>query len=283
MFNTDGQIENRVDMSTVQDFSADFVSGSKKEKAQSSVGFFQRSRNAIMGAADAVRRVAAKGAFGDDNRRTEAVVMTIDGMIWTGCTSGLLVQWDGNGNRIQDFHYHSFAVQCLCTFGLRIWVGYANGTVQVLDLEGNLIGGWLAHSSPVINMTAGAGFMFTLANHGGIRGWNVTSPGPLDNIVRSELAGKEFLYTRMENLKILSGTWNVGQGRASHDSLISWLGSVSNDIGIVVVGLQEVEMGAGFLAMSAAKETVSFNSFFNAFLFIIPRFLLKIIIIACTS
>lgn len=260
MFNTDGQIENRVDISAIQDFSVEFVSGAKKEKAQNSVGFFQRSRNAIMGAADAVRRVAAKGGFGDDNRRTEALVMTVDGMIWTGCTSGLLVQWDGNGNRIQDFHYHLFAVQCFCSFGLRIWVGYASGTVQVLDLEGNLLGGWVAHSSPVINMTAGAGFMFTLANHGGIRGWNVTSLGPLDSIVRSELTGKEFLYTQIENLKILSGTWNVGQGRASHDSLISWLGSVAIDVGIVVVGLQEVEMGAGFLAMSAAKETVSYNT-----------------------
>ena len=55
-------------------------------------------------------------------------------------------------------------------------------------------------------------------------------------------------------MKILTGTWNVGQGRASHDSLISWLGSVTSDVSIVVVGLQEVEMGAGFLAMSAAKE-----------------------------
>ena len=190
--------------------------------------------------------------------------MTIDGMVWTGCTSGLLVQWDGNGNRMQDFHYHPSAVQCLCTFGMRIWVGYLSGTVQVLDLEGNMLGGWVAHSSPVIKMTAGAGYIFTLANHGGIRGWNVTSPRPLDGIVRSELAGKEFLYTRIENLKILTGTWNVGQGRASHDSLISWLGSVTSDVSIVVVGLQEVEMGAGFLAMSAAKETVcSAKTFMN--------------------
>ena len=37
---------------------------------------------------------------------------------------------------------------------------------------------------------------------------------------------------------------------------MSWLGSAISDVGIVVVGLQEVEMGAGFLAMSAAKETV---------------------------
>ena len=238
-----------------------FVSASKKEKLQASVSFLQRSRNAIMGAADAVRRVAAKGPFGDDSRRTEALVMTIDGMIWTGCTSGLLVQWDGQGNRLQDFHYHSFAVQCFCTFGSRIWIGYVSGTVQVLDLEGNLLGEWVAHDSPVISMTSGAGYVFTLDNYGGIRGWNNTSPGPLDSILRSELAGKEFLYTRLENLKILAATWNVGQGRASHDSLISWLGSAASDAGIIVVGLQEVEMGAGFLAMSAAKETVRISRF----------------------
>ncbi|PRQ41481.1 putative phosphoinositide 5-phosphatase transcription factor WD40-like family [Rosa chinensis] len=256
VFNTDGLNENRVDISSAQDLSVEFISGAKKDKTQSSFGFFQRSRNALMGAADAVRRVAVKGAFGDDNRRTEALVIAVDTMIWTGCANGLLVQWDRNGNRMQEFHYHSSAVQCFCTFGLRIWVGYASGTVQVLDLDGNLLGGWVADNSPIIKIATGAGYVFTLANHGGICGWNITSPGPLDSIVCSELAGKEFLYTRIENLKILTGTWNVGQGRASQDSLISWLGSVASDVGIVVVGLQEVEMGAGFLAMSAAKETV---------------------------
>ncbi|MED6123837.1 hypothetical protein PIB30_053209 [Stylosanthes scabra] len=256
VFNTDGQIENKLEVSSIQDVSVDLISASRKDKTQSSVGFFQRSRNAIMGAADAVRRVAAKGGLGDDNRRTEALVVTMDGMIWTGCSSGLLVQWDGNGNRIQDFIYHPFAVQCLCTFGMQIWVGYVSGTVQVLDLKGNLIGGWVAHSSPILNMTIGSGYIFALANHGGIRGWSITSPGPLDSILRSELSGKEFLYTKVEKLKILCGTWNVGQGKASQDSLTSWLGSVASDVGIVVVGLQEVEMGAGFLAMSAAKETV---------------------------
>ncbi|KAF7805291.1 type II inositol polyphosphate 5-phosphatase 15-like [Senna tora] len=256
VFNTDGLIENRVDISSLQDFSVELVSSSRKDKTQSSIGFFQRSRNAIMGAADAVRRVAAKGGFGDENRRTEALIPTIDGMIWTGCSSGLLLQWDGNGNCVQEFQYHSSAVQCFCTFGPRIWVGYVTGTVQVLDLRGNLIGEWVAHSSPIVKMTAGPGFIFTLANHGGIRGWNITSPGPLDSILRSELGGKEFLYTKIENVRILTGTWNVGQGKASQDSLTSWLGSVASDVGIVVVGLQEVEMGAGFLAMSAAKETV---------------------------
>lgn len=256
VFNIDGQIENlSVDSLVEDEMRMKFASGSK-EKTQNSFSFFQRSRNAILGAADAVRRAAVKGGFGDDNRRTEALVATADGMIWTGCANGLLVQWDGNGNRLQDLQHHAFAVQSLCTIGARIWVGYISGIMQVLDFSGKLIGQWMAHQSPVIDLAVGAGYIFSLANHGGIRGWSINSPGPLDSIFRAELSGKEFLYTSLENVKILAGTWNVAQGRAAPDSLVSWLGMAAADVDIVVVGLQEVEMGAGFLAMSAARETV---------------------------
>ncbi|XP_056172686.1 type I inositol polyphosphate 5-phosphatase 12-like isoform X1 [Syzygium oleosum] len=263
-FNIEGQIENRVDVASVPDQAVEdemkvkFVSTSKKEKSQST-SFLQRSRNAIMGAADAVRRVATKGAgaFTEENtKKTEALVQTADGMIWTGCSNGLLVQWDTRGTRLQDFNHHACAVLCFCTLGTRIYVGYISGLIQVLDLEGNVVAGWIAHSSPVIKLAVGRNYIYSLATHGGIRGWNITSPGPIDNIIRSELAAKEEIYTRQNNVKILVGTWNVGQGRASQESLSLWLGSAASDVGIVVIGCQEVEMGAGFLAMSAAKETV---------------------------
>ncbi|KAJ6377638.1 hypothetical protein OIU78_027966 [Salix suchowensis] len=263
VFNTEGQIENRADLPSVQqqdqsvedEMKVKFVHPSKKEK---SGGFLQRSRNAIMGAADAVRRVATRGAgaFVDDTKRTEALVLTVDGMIWTGCSNGLLVQWDGNGNRLQEFSHHSSAVQCFCTFGTLIYVGYVSGMIQILDLEGKMISAWVAHSNPVLKMAVGNGYVFSLANHGGIRGWSIASPGPIDSIIRSEVASRELEYTRRNSFRILVGTWNVGQGRASQDALKAWLGSASSDVGIIVVGLQEVEMGAGFLAMSAAKETV---------------------------
>ena len=257
------QTENRVDIPSqdqpgVEDeMTVKFVSTSRKEK---SGGFLQRSRNAIMGAADAVRRVATRGAgaFAEDNKRTEALVLTADGMVWSGGTNGLLVQWDGNGSRLQDVIHHPCAVQCFCAFGTRIYVGYVSGMVQVMDLEGNLIAGWMAHNGPVIKLAAGNGYIFSLATHGGLRGWNISSPGPIDSLLRSDLAEKESIYSRQDNVRILIGSWNVGQGRASQESLMSWLGSVASDVGIVVVGLQEVEMGAGFLAMSAAKETVRF-------------------------
>ncbi|PHT86533.1 Type I inositol 1,4,5-trisphosphate 5-phosphatase 13 [Capsicum annuum] len=260
---SEGQIENRGDMPSVQDqttedeVNAKFVSKSKREKSQSS-SFLQRSRNDIMDAAEAVRRVASKGAgaFAEDSRKTEALVLAADGIIWSGCSNGLLVHWDGNGNRLQDFHHHSCAVLSLCTHGSRIWAGYISGMVQMLDLEGNLLVGWVAHNGPVVKMVVGDNYLFSLATHGGIRGWSLASPGPIDNIIRPELAEKEHLYTRKEVFRILVGTWNVGQGRVSQEALAAWLGSTISDVGIVVVGLQEVEMGAGFLAMSAAKETV---------------------------
>ncbi|GAB4858948.1 hypothetical protein Ancab_010420 [Ancistrocladus abbreviatus] len=260
VFNVDGQTENRVDMPTAQDqpvedeMKVKFVSTSKKEKTP---GFLQRSRNAIMGAADAVRRVArGTGSTNDDNRKIEALEMTADGVIWSGCSNGLLVQWDGNGNRLQEFNHHPCAVLSFCTQGSHLWVGYASGLLQLLDLDGNLIAGWVSHNSPVVRLAVGGGYVFSLATHGGIRGWSLTSPGPVDNILRVELAAKELLYTRHENFRILVGTWNVGQGKPSLESLKSWLGSAAPDVGIIVVGLQEVEMGAGFLAMSAAKESV---------------------------
>jgi hypothetical protein len=108
----------------------------------------------------------------------------------------------------------------------------------------------------VLKMAVGNRYVFSLANHGGIRGWSIASPGPIDSIIRSEVASRELEYTRRNSFRILVGTWNVGQGRASQDALKAWLGSAASDVGIIVVGLQEVEMGAGFLAMSAAKETV---------------------------
>ncbi|EOA39519.1 hypothetical protein CARUB_v10008138mg [Capsella rubella] len=261
VLSVEGQVENRVDMPPIQDQQVDdemklkFFSGSKREKPQ---GFLQRSRNAIMGAAGAVRRVATRsaGAFSEDTRKTEAIVLAVDGTIWTGSISGLIVQWDGNGNRLRDVNHHHRPVLCFCTFGDRIYVGYASGYIQVLDSDGKLISSWVSHNEPVIKLAAGGGFIFSLATHGGVRGWYVTSPGPLDNIIRTELSQKESSYARKDNVRILIGTWNVGQGRASHDALMSWLGSVTSDVGIVAVGLQEVEMGAGFLAMSAAKETV---------------------------
>ncbi|GJM85014.1 hypothetical protein PR202_ga00741 [Eleusine coracana subsp. coracana] len=254
VLNIDGQVDTRFDILSGQDphsyeTKQNLFTAPKKEKARSPVGFLQRSRNALLGAADAVRRVAVKAGFGDDTQRIEAFTMSTDGMIWTGSANGFVAQWDGSGNRLQEFQHHSSSVQCICNFGTRLWVGYMDGSIHLLDIGGNLIGGWIAHSSPILSMAVGGSYIFTLAGHGGIRGWNLSSPGPIDNILRLELAEKEPLYKIFEYMKVLVGSWNVGQEKASRESLRAWLKLPTPEVGIVVIGLQEVEMGAGFLAM----------------------------------
>nr|GEU82045.1 type I inositol polyphosphate 5-phosphatase 12-like [Tanacetum cinerariifolium] len=181
-----------------------------------------------LGTADAVRRVATKGA----------------------------VQCDANGNRMHDFHHHQCAVLSFYTYGPRIWIGYVSGMVQIIDLEGNLIAGRIVHNGPVIKLVVGNGPVYSLATHGSIRGWYISSPVPLDNILRPKLAKREHMYNTLETVKIMVGTWNVGQGKPCQEALISWVGLHASDVDILVVGFQEVELGVGFLAMLTAKETI---------------------------
>ncbi|KAJ4791018.1 Inositol polyphosphate 5-phosphatase [Rhynchospora pubera] len=250
----DGQVENRFDLSLQDPYSF------KKDKPRGPPSFFQRSRNAIMGAADTFKRVAVKAAFGDDIRRVEAVTMSAVGTIWAGSANGVISQWDPNGYRLNELQRNSTSVTCICTHGTRVWVGYSDGRLQIMDLDGKLLASWVAHKSPIIKMAVGGSQIFTLAHHGGIRGWYLSSPGPVDSIIRAELAHRQAKYKRLKHVKVVTGTWNVGQEKASHNSISAWLGvAVKEEVELVVVGLQEVDMGAGFLAMAAAKETVGFE------------------------
>ncbi|KAH9311866.1 hypothetical protein KI387_026901, partial [Taxus chinensis] len=228
---------------------------SMKEKTQGALRFFQRSKSVFMEAAEAVCRAAVGCQVGDETKRIEALAASTNQMIWIGYANGLLVQWDFQGNHIREFRHASVAIQCLCALGTRIWIGYADGRVQIMEQDGNLLGGWVAHDSSVVEMAVGGGYVFTLAGHGGIRGWTMTSPSPFDSRLRLALMQKGLSYTKKEHIKILAGSWNVNQERANYDSLISWLAYPASEASIVVVGLQEMEMGPGFLAMAAAKET----------------------------
>lgn len=267
VFETNGRADScSIDISAVRDIPSEdelklkFAKVSRKEKTQGTLNFLQRSKNVFI---EAVRRATVGSQVEDGTERIEALTTSADQLIWTGYSNGLLVQWDFQGKRMKEFHYASAAVQCLCVSGTRIWIGYADGRVQIMEQDGKLLGGWFAHSSAVMDMAVGGNYVLTLAADGGIRGWTMMSPSPLDAILRLALIQKEPSYTKQQHLKILAGTWNVSQERALCDSLISWLASPASEANIVVIGLQEIEMGAGFLAMAAAKETVGIEGSAN--------------------
>ncbi|KAI5066836.1 hypothetical protein GOP47_0017364 [Adiantum capillus-veneris] len=228
----------------------------RKEKSQGALSFFQRSRNAVMGAADAVLR-AAVGQSIDDSKKMEALVSVSDGNVWAGYANGRLGQYDSSGYLIADHHHSYVAVRCMYAFGNRIFIGYADGVVHALAMtSGKLLGAWRAHRSSIARLAVCNNHLFTLADSGCLRGWFVTSSSAFDKALHHIMKAKESTYLRQENLKVLASTWNVGQEKASFKSLTSWLQKGSIEASIVAVGLQEVEMGAGALAMAAAKETV---------------------------
>jgi hypothetical protein len=230
---------------------------SKKEKNTGTLSFFQRSRNAVIGAADAVLRATVGSPGIEDNRRIEALVALANGNVWVGYGGGRLIRFDCFGNRLHEYHRNSTFIRCMCAFGNLLFVGYADGVIRVFDTSsGKLCRVWRAHKSSVARVGVSSNHLFTLSDNGGIRGWLIVSPSTFTSRFHSAMISKESTYVKEENIKILTGTWNVGQEKACSDSLTKWLAK-SIEVNIVVIGLQEVEMGAGALAMAAAKETVS--------------------------
>lgn len=61
----------------------------------------------------------------------------------------------------------------------------------------------------------------------------------------------------MAQVPILCGTWNVGEKRGSAASVFQWLGCRCKGVGLVVAGLQEIEMGGGSVAIAAAKDRIA--------------------------
>lgn len=228
---------------------------SKKDKG----GWLQRSRIAVLGAADAVRRAASGVTQGfEEDRKLEALVAAADGTIWGGYGNGVLTQWDWAGNRIRDGPSRPVGVKSLCVVGNRLWVGYSDGKLNVLAGDtGRRVGSWLAHRLAVIDMAVSGGYIFSLGMSGSIRGWNISSPNrDLDEVMKAAMTNRADIYTRKENLQVLVGTWNTAQEKASLQSTKLWLAPAA-EASIVAVGLQEVEMGAGAIGMAAVKETVS--------------------------
>ena len=169
--------------------------GSKKEKSAGQLSFFQRSRNAVIGAADAVLRAAVGGQGIDDNRKMEALVASASGDIWAGYGNGRLIQFDCFGNRVREYHRNSTSIRCMCSFGNQLFVGYAEGVIRVFDTSsGKLSRVWRAHKSSVARVGVSSNHLFTLSDNGGIRGWLIVSPSTFITRFNSGMIAKEITY-----------------------------------------------------------------------------------------
>ncbi|KAK3240243.1 hypothetical protein CYMTET_49905 [Cymbomonas tetramitiformis] len=156
----------------------------------------------------------------------------------------------------------SVEVRSLGMVGLRMWAGLDDGRVCVLTgsmdrpvmAEVRLIGQWCAHNTPVRGITVCGGRVCTLAQDGSIRSWNPMAPGDQDELVFRALSNSWSEFCSTEKVRVLCGTWNVGEARPFGSALRAWLSDTAVRADLVAIGLQEVEMGGSSLVSAASKE-----------------------------
>ena len=59
-----------------------------------------------------------------------------------------------------------------------------------------------------------------------------------------------------QNLEMLCLTWNVNEQQPEDSPLFKWIADLSAKASLVVVALQEIEMGGGSVAIAAAKDVL---------------------------
>ncbi|CAK9207654.1 unnamed protein product [Sphagnum jensenii] len=66
-------------------------------------GWFQQSNRVSWGAADAIYRAAERcGLISEEFRKLEALMASTDGTIWNAVKSVTLMQWNQEGDRMQE-------------------------------------------------------------------------------------------------------------------------------------------------------------------------------------
>ena len=144
--------------------------------------------------------------------------------------------------------------------GPRLWIGFTNGVITILDADGGALKTFVAHRSGIMSIAEVGSRTFTLAVDGSIHGWSSTVPSKEDTpaVHRWRTNVEQKSYAR-RSFHVLAVTWNCGQCRPEPQSAyFRWIKEHGFDKSLVVVGYQEVETGGGSVALAAAKD--AFNS-----------------------
>eukprot|EP00803_Ostreobium_quekettii_P009168 evm.model.scf_526.1 EVM.evm.TU.scf_526.1 scf_526:8820-20300(-) len=183
-----------------------------------------------------------------------------EGMMWVGYKSGLIEKYTQNGRNLGS-RWLLQPVACLCAVGDRMWVALRDGTIMVLasDVKREMFK-WPAHECRVCSMVAMGSLVYTLAADGAIRCWSREIPNPVADPEAWKMWKTSMADTiNLHSVRVLCGSWNVNEMRPLKTSLRAWLGGngKADKADIIIVGLQEVEMGTGSVARSVAIDFIS--------------------------
>lgn len=95
----------------------------------------------------------AGSPFNEPSSGIQALVAAHDGSMWVAYRKGHLERYTFAGRLLWGRELKSGVnVQALCAVGTRIWVGGADGSLTVLDAEGNTLKSFRAHATGLINI-----------------------------------------------------------------------------------------------------------------------------------
>ncbi|GBF99290.1 inositol polyphosphate phosphatase [Raphidocelis subcapitata] len=178
-----------------------------------------------------------------------------DGCVWVGYRRGLLEKYSELGQLLWSSPGFAPGVTSAAAVGRAMWIGGLDGRVWELDAATcEQARAWRAHAFPVAAVAAAATAggqtpaAATLGRDGAVRAWPAAAPAAAA-VAAWRAAARGAGCLRDASLMVLATTWNVNEGRPGRAALIEWLGERSGAAQLVVVGLQELEMGTSSVAM----------------------------------
>ncbi|KAF6261315.1 hypothetical protein COO60DRAFT_1636898 [Scenedesmus sp. NREL 46B-D3] len=210
-----------------------------------------------LAAAAAAPRSADALSKGDVKR----VVAAADGSVWVGYKRGVLEKYSEAGQLLWSSAtaapaggvgvFRPADITALAAAGSSVWVGDSQGQLWVLDAgSAALQRSWQAHVFPVRSIAAGGHLVYSLGKSGSIRAWPaLPAPAALTAAWQQDLAR----CMKEQQLPVLVGTWNVNEMKPSRAGLQMWLAERAQFAQLVMIGLQEVEMGT----MSVGKDAIT--------------------------
>lgn len=180
-----------------------------------------------------------------------------DNQIWVGYRQGTIERYTAAG-KLQFARQFGGKIHTMAPVGRKVWVGFTNGMLSVLGPDGTGLKAFSGHKAGILAIAPAGKKTFTLAADGSISGWSSAIPCSGDEKALDEWhqhAGHTFVR---ESINVLAVTWNCGESRPESASpVFRWLHEHAFDKSVVVVGLQEVEMGGTSVALAAAKNALA--------------------------
>lgn len=190
-----------------------------------------------------------------------AMIAPQNDTVWVGHLDGTIDIYSGAGKLLDKVSLNA-SLTCMGEIGREIWVGTVGGEILRIEFDKRIIKGtFKAHKAPIKSITQVGTRAYSLGADGSINGWSASQSYDSNESCWNQYRSLSQTCLSRISLGILAVTWNCGESRPDITSpFFRWIQEHSSDKSIIVVSLQEVEMGGASVALAAAKETLSTKS-----------------------